>query len=290
MAQPDRSVLFAPSLLVGSMLSLTLGATLAKGLFPILGAAGTTVARLAVAAVLLSAIFRPWRARIARPKLGIIAAYGIILGLMNLSFYEAIARLPLGIAIALEFLGPLSIAFILSKGKLDILWAVLALLGVGLILPITKVQAHLDVVGIVFALLAALAWASYILIGKKAGSAAPSGMVTAIGLAIATLTVTPFGISALDAITWPMVGTIIAMSVLSSAIPYSLEMTALKHLDSKTFGILLSLEPAFGAFTAFLFLKEHLTLIQCTAITLVVTASIGSTLTARKQSKELVVN
>lgn len=290
MIRPHGSAFVAPLLLVGSMLSLTIGASIAKGLFPVLGAAGASFLRLGLATIMLFVVWRPWRFSITRQQLGIIALYGSALGLMNLTFYESIARLPIGIALALEFLGPLSVAFFMSKGRLDILWAVLALVGVFLILPLTKVQARLDVVGIIFAAMAATAWASYILIGKKAGAAfAHAGTVTALGMAFATLIVAPFGVKSVWQVTWDgsLVVAVLTMALLSSAIPYSLEMAALKRLDSKTFGILLSLEPAFGALMALLLLHERITLVQCFAIGGVVVASVGSAVTSRRQNKDV---
>ena len=292
MPHASRSLLFAPLLLVGSMSSLTIGASIAKGLFPVLGAAGVTLLRLGIGTLILFAVWRPWRKPVSRHHWGSLALYGTILGVMNLTFFEAIARLPIGIAIALEFLGPLSLAFCMSKGKLDLLWATLALVGVALLLPLTKVQARLDVVGIAFALAAAASWACYIVVGKKAGSAAHPGTVTAMGMLLGTLTVSPFGVAAVAQVAWTpsLLLAALAVGVLSSAIPFSLEMAALRHLDPKTFGILVSLEPALGALSGFLLLHEHITLIQCFAIAGVMTASIGSTLTARKLAKEVVLN
>lgn len=275
------------------MLSLTLGASIAKGLFPVLGAAGVTFLRLGIGTVILFAVWRPWRARIPREQRGIIVVYGVVLGVMNLGFYEAIARLPVGIAIALEFLGPLSLAFFMSKGRLDVLWAMLALAGVVLLLPLTKVQARLDVVGIVFALAAGAAWAAYIVVGKKAGADSHPGSVTALGMLMGTLTAAPFGVVPVGAAVWTpaMALAALAVGLLSSAIPFSLEMAAMRHLDSKTFGILVSLEPAFGAVAAFLLLHERLTWVQCLAIAGVMAASIGSTVTSRKEgSKDVVLN
>ncbi len=274
------------------MLSLTVGASIAKGLFPILGAAGATFLRLGIGTVLLFAIWKPWRAGIPRQHLGTVLFFGVVLGLMNLTFYEAIARLPIGIAIALEFLGPLSVAFFLSKGRLDLLWATLALLGVALLLPLTEAQAHIDLVGVMYALAAAAFWACYILVGKKVGSVAHSGKVVAIGMLIGSLAVAPFGLLAVTQVDWT--GTLVLMAlaigVLSSAIPFSLEMMALKRLDAKTFGILVSLEPALGAIAGFVYLRENITLLQCLAIGGVMTASVGSTLTARRQTKDVVLN
>jgi inner membrane transporter RhtA len=242
--------------------------------------------------MVLFAVWQPWRVAISRRQLGTIALYGAIIGVMNLAFYEAIARLPIGIAIALEFLGPLSLAFFMSKGKLDVLWATLALIGVALLLPLNTVQARLDVVGVLFALAAAASWACYIVVGKKAGASSHPGAVTAIGMLVGSLTAAPFGAAAVWQVTWTSsLGlAALAVGVLSSAIPFSLEMAALRHLDSKTFGILVSLEPAIGAVSAFVLLHEHITLVQCLAIAGVMTASIGSTVTSRRKAKVVPLN
>jgi inner membrane transporter RhtA len=287
MTRQYRSALFAPLLVVGAMLSLSIGASIAKGLFPVLGPAGVTFVRLCAGTMVLFAVWRPWRAKISRQHVGSIAVYGTVIGVMNLTFYEAIARLPIGIAIALEFLGPLSLAFFLSKGKLDVLWALLALIGVVLLLPLTTAQAELDMVGVAFALAAAASWACYILVGKRAGASSHGGTVTSIGMLIGSLAAAPFGAAAAWHAPWTssLAVAALAVGVLSSAIPFSLEMAALKHLDSKTFGILLSLEPAVGAVAGFILLHEHITLVQCLAIGGVMTASIGSTVTSRRKAK-----
>lgn len=290
MSSPHRSILFAPALLVGSMLSLTLGASIAKGLFPLLGAAGTTCLRLGVGAFLLVALWRPWRTKLNREQWLHIGIYGVVLGVMNLTFYEAIQRLPIGIAIALEFLGPLSVAFFYSRSKADVLWATLALAGVGLLLPLTQVQAQIDLVGVGYALAAAACWACYILVGQRAGATSHSGMATALGMSVACLTVLPFGIAATGPVwaDFSLLPSVFAVGLLSSSIPYFLEMIALKQLDSKTFGILLSLEPAFGALAAYFMLHEQISTIQCLAIGCVMSASMGSTITSRRQRLQAV--
>lgn len=292
MSRPVRPALYAPLLVLGSMLSIAIGASTAKGIFPLLGPAGTAFVRVGVAAIVLLALWRPWRATLSRLQAVPIVTYGIILGILNLTFYEAMARLPIGIAIAIEFLGPLSIAFYMSRGRLDILWASLALIGVALLLPLTSLQRSIDPVGIGFALMSAAAWGCYIVVGKKAGTSMHPGYATAIGTTVGFLSIAPFGALTAWQTEWTssLIFTAIAIGVLSSAIPFSLEMVALKHLDSKTFGILLSLEPALGALAAFLMLSEKISIIQCLAIGCVVTASIGSTATSRASSKDSLVD
>lgn len=261
------------------MVSLTIGASLAKMLFPILGPTGTTLLRLSFAAIILLAISRPWRTRLARAQWKWISFYGAILGLMNCFFYLATERLPIGLAIGIEFLGPLAVAIGLSRTRKDFVWALLALTGVALILPRTETSS-VDMLGVVFALTAAFFWAAYILVGKQLGQRVPAAAATSYGMAVGALVAFPIGLSAAIPIVehLHLIPIAIAVGILSSAIPYSLEMTAMKNLDSKTFGILLSLEPAIGALSAFALLSERLTALQVLAIACVIAASIGSTL------------
>jgi inner membrane transporter RhtA len=286
------SIFFAPALVIASMISLTLGASIAKTLFPLAGPSGTTVIRLGLAAMMLVIVWKPWRRKLTRAELKLILAYGVGLGVMNLTFYEAISRLPIGLAIAIEFLGPLGVAFFYSRTKLDVVWALLALLGIILILPLSTQQAPIDLVGVGFALIAAVAWAFYMIIGRKAGSSIHAGTVTTFGLLFGCLTVLPIGgMKALSLLQHlEFIPSALAVGLLSSAIPYSLEMMALKRLDSKNFGILLSLEPAIGAMSAYFVLSERLTITQLVAVACVMTASAGSTITSHKKSKNEVKN
>lgn len=277
--------MLGPIFLVLSMTSLTGGASLAKALFPALGPFGITFLRLFLAFSFLGIFFRPWRLSLSIAQGKWILLYGVNLGLMNLFFYLAIARLPLGVAIALEFLGPLSVALYFSRNQRDWLWLLLAALGVFLLLPRTEMGALRPGLGVLFALMAAAAWAAYILIGKRAGEMVPEGCLTAYGMLAGAVVVAPFGLrAAKEGITanpeliWAALG----VGLFSSAIPYPLEILALKRMDTKTFGILLSLEPAIGALMALLFLKEKLSGLQILAIGCVVLASAGSTFAAKK--------
>lgn len=272
--------------LLVAMLSIQFGATTAKQLFPIAGAAGTTVLRTLFAAILLSIIWRPWRGPISRQSVKALAAYGISLGFMNLLFYLALQRIPLGIAVTLEFIGPLAISLLSSKKVTDILWAILAGLGIWLILPNNLMIETLDLEGVLLAMGAGVFWAFYIIFGQRAGRDFHSGRAAAIGMCFAALVVFPFGVYEsgkilLEPKIW-LWGLFIA--ILSSAIPYSLEMLALKNIPRKTFGILMSLEPVVAAMMGFLFLSETLSPVQGLAILCVIIASVGSTSSARKQS------
>ncbi|HXH31368.1 MAG TPA: EamA family transporter [Bacteriovoracaceae bacterium] len=271
-------------LLVVAMVSIQSGATLAKSLFPVLGAAGTSAVRLFFATIILWAIWRPWKYNFTRLQLQRLALYGLSLGLMNLLFYFAIVRIPLGVAVALEFTGPLAVAIAKSKSKFDYFWAVLAGIGIYLLLPVSG-TSNLDPIGMALALGAGFFWALYILYGQSAGSDLHGGLATTIGMTFAALIVIPFGIyqagwSLLDLGLLPL-GILVA--VFSSALPYSLEMVSMKRLSTQTFGVLMSLEPAIGAMAGLAFLNEELLLVQWLAIFCIIFSSLGSTLTSARR-------
>lgn len=271
--------------LVTGMVSLQCGATFAKSLFPALGAAGTSALRVGFSALILIAVWRPWRPwRRSLParEAGWIALYGTALGLMNLLFYLALARLPLGPAVAIEFVGPLAVALIASRRRSDFLWIGVAVAGLALLLPVAGADG-LDPVGVALDLGAALCWALYILFGQRAGRI-DGGQAVSLGMLTAALVVAPFGVAeAGPALLAP--GLLIAgfaVALLSSALPYSLEMVALRRLDRKSFGVLMSLEPAVAACAGLVLLGERISAVQWLAIALVIAASVGITVSARR--------
>lgn len=277
-----RSPLVAVLALVVSMASIQVGASLAKQLFPLIGAAGTTALRVVFAAAILLVVWRPWGRTVRRADLGTIALYGTALGAMNLSFYVALRTLPLGLAVAIEFTGPLAVAVLASRRRLDFLWALLAAAGIVLVLPLFEGSVPVDPVGVVWALVAGACWALYIVFGRRAGSSIHGGTATSLGMLTAALVVVPFGAAdagakLLDPALLP-VG--LAVAVLSSALPYSLEMVGLKRLPAQTFGVLMSLEPALASLAGWLILREHLDAIQLAAIGCIMVASVGTTLTS----------
>lgn len=260
------------------MVSIQGGAALAKRLFPVVGAEGAIAYRVSFAALILLILWRPWR-QLPRGRQWLdIWRYGVSLGVMNLLFYMAIARIPLGIAVALEFTGPLAVALWASRGPRDYMWAALAVVGLALLLPIAP-GAALDPAGVGLALGAGTCWALYIVFGKRAGgSPLNGGVVTSLGMLCAAVAATPFGIyhagrTLLDPALLP-VG--LAVGLFSSALPYSLEMIALKELPTQTFGILMSTGPAVAALSGLVFLGERLAWVQVLAIALVIAASVGS--------------
>ena len=276
--------------LLGSLITLCAGTSLAKGLFPHVGAEGTTTYRLIFSTLLLMAFWRPWRRQWTWNEAPVLILFGAILGFMNLLFYNAIKTIPFGVAIAIEFTGPLAVALWSSKKPLDFVWIVLAVIGLGLILPLVQymgadVNAHaLDPIGIACALGAGFCWAMYIVIGQRVADRI-GAYATPMGMLVAALVVTPFGISAAGSsllnMEWMLIG--LGIALLSSAIPYSLEMYSLKHLPKQTFSILLSLEPAVGALAGWLVLSEQLSVQQLCAIALIMAASMGSAMTAGKR-------
>ena len=270
-----------------SLITLCAGTSLAKGLFPFVGAEGTTTYRLVFSTLLLMAFWRPWRRAWTWADVPILVVFGATLGVMNLLFYSAIKTVPFGLAIAVEFTGPLAVALWSSKKPLDFVWIVLAVAGMGLILPLgnasgTDMQAAaIDPVGIAYALGAGACWAVYIVVGQRVADRI-GAFATPMGMLVAALLVTPVGISVAGSSLlnpeWMLAG--LGIALLSSAVPYSLEMYSLKHLPKQTFSILLSLEPAVGALAGWLVLSEQLSTQQLCAIGLIMAASMGSAMTA----------
>ena len=273
-------------MVIVAMVGIQSGASFAKELFPLVGPQGATMLRLLFAAVILVGIWRPWRTKLTRREVGSILVYGISLGGLNLLFYLALVRIPLGIAVALEFTGPLAVALIASRRPRDFLWVALAIAGIAVLLPITGTSESLDPIGVVFALGAGFCWFLYIVFGRRSGSTVHGGTATALGMAVAALTVLPFGLACSTGplFVWSVLPIALGVAILSSIIPYSLEMVALKRLPAGTFGILMSLEPAIAALSGLLFLGEQLALLHYLGMGFIVIASIGSTLDSTERS------
>ena len=265
-----------------SIISVQCGAAIAKTLFPAIGAAGTASIRIGISAIILLLAYRPNLKQITTSQWKIVVPYGLALGAMNLIFYMAIERIPIGLAVTLEFIGPLLVAIIGSKRLIDYCWVLLAAMGIVLIAPWSN--DRIDFLGVVFALLAGALWAAYIVLGGKISKIMNGGQAVSTGMLFAAILILPFGLfeNGLTNLTPKFLGMGVALALLSSAIPFTLEMKALGQLPPRTFSILMSLEPAAASICAFIFLQENLSFYEILAVVCVVVASAGSTLTAKR--------
>ncbi|MBF8778000.1 threonine/homoserine exporter RhtA [Pseudomonas fulva] len=285
MTKPPRSlasVLFPIGLLLIAMASIQTGASIAKSMFPLIGAQGTTSLRLIFASLIMLALLRPWRARFDTRTLRNVVIYGLALGGMNFLFYMSLKTVPIGIAVALEFTGPLAVAIFASRRAIDFIWIALAIFGLLMLLPAGHDGEALDPLGACYAIGAGACWALYIVFGQRAG--AEHGVQSAaLGVLVAALFIAPIGIVHAGSLllTPAVIPMAIAVAVLSTALPYSLEMVALTRMPARTFGTLMSIEPAFGALSGLLFLGEVLSFTQWLAIGAIIAASVGTTLSMR---------
>ncbi len=269
--------------LLVSMASVQSGASIAKTLFPLAGAGGVVALRVGFGAILLCVALRPWRQPVRRTSWPPLVAYGLSLGLMNFLFYQALDRLPIGVAVAVEFTGPLTVAVMTSRRIIDFLWIAIAASGLALLLPLPH-QGHANLPGVLFALGAAACWALYIVFGQRVGHhLGPQGV--ALGSLIAAALIVPIGLFDAPAMVFSRAVLLpgLAVAALSTALPYSLEMIALARLPTRTFSVLMSLEPAVGALSGLLFLGERLAPAQWSAIVLIIAASAGTATTARQE-------
>jgi inner membrane transporter RhtA len=276
--QPN--VPFSVALVTLGMVATQTGASFAKGLFPLVGAPGATALRLTLAALVLVIAFRPWRKRLDRRQWRAVLLYGGAMGAMNLFFYAALATIPLGVAVALEFTGPLAVALAGARKPADFTWIALAVIGFVILLPIGEGTTGLDPWGVLLALCAGACWAGYIIFGQRAGTGG-GPHIAALGVGAAAILALPFGIatagtSLLDPAILPIA---LAVALLSSAIPYALDMVALPHIPARLFGILMSAQPAFAALSGLVILGEALSNWQVLGIFAIVAASLGATAT-----------
>jgi inner membrane transporter RhtA len=270
-------------LVLGGIASVQFGAALADKLFAQAGPGGVVFLRLLLSAVILVAYARPTVRGRPRADTAAVVGFGLVLGAMNWSFYEALDRLPLGVAVTIEFTGPLVVAIIGSRRLLDLVWVALAGGGVALLASRGSSEG-VHPLGVLLALVAAVCWALYILLSQRVGRAFARLDGLAVALAIGTLVVTPAGIvQGGDALLRPHVffgG--LGVALLSSLIPYSLELMALRRLSAYGFGLMMSLEPAVAALAGVIVLGQSLTAVLSIALVMVVAASLGNTLTARR--------
>ncbi|MBN8553323.1 MAG: EamA family transporter [Caulobacterales bacterium] len=271
------------ALMVVAMLSFASGTAAAKTLFPAIGAEGTVTLRVVLSALLMAMIFQPWKARRAPRDLALTLVFGLVLGAMNLFFYLSLRTLPVGVALGIEFLGPLSVALLGARRLSHFAWVGLAVVGLALLLPLTG--QSIDLVGAGFAALAAVFWALYIVLGKRL-SEFDAGRSLAMGMAAAVIVVAPVGIEPVLSgalFSPPILAMGLLVAILSSAVPYTLEMAALRHIPKRTFGVMLSLDPAIGALSGLILLGEMLNGQQWLAIACIVGASVGAVVTSGAQ-------
>jgi len=277
----------AQLLVLGAACSVQAGAAVAKSLFPTLGPAGVVFLRLAFGSLALWAIARPRLSERSRNELWLIAALGVTLVSMNLLFYEALDRLPLGVAVTVEFVGPLAVAVLASGRLLDGLWIALAAAGIALLAGGAGRGVH--AAGLLLAVLAGVCWGLYIILGTRVGRVFPGSSGLAPAMAIGALIALPWGVlSAGHHLRDPqLVGAGAGVGLLCSALPWSLELEAMRRLPTHVFGVLMSLEPAVAALSGFVLLGEHLRVRAWVALVLVVIASAGA---SRRYGRELPLN
>lgn len=263
------------------ILSVQVGAGFAKQLFAALPPSAVVFLRIAMSALVLGAVARPRLRGLARRDWAVGLGFGLTLALMNLSFYEALSRLPMGVAVAIEFLGPLGVAVAASRRRLDLLWVLLAGTGVALLAPWGE-PGSVSWLGIAFALAAGACWAAYILLSAAAGTRFPGTTGLAFAMLVSVVVVAPVGVTAggADLLRPELLLIGLGVGLLSSVIPYSLELQALRRMPKHMFGILMSLEPAAAALMGVLLLSEFLSVQQWVAVVCIVAASLGTTRTS----------
>jgi inner membrane transporter RhtA len=274
----------ATALVLTGIVSVQVGAAIATTLFDEVGPGGTVLLRIFFAALVLGLLWRP----ALRPEAGgrDIVTLGVLLGLMNLTFYQALDRIPLGIAVTLEFVGPLTVAILGSRRRLDLVWVVLAAGGLLLLAP--GPGSDLDLLGCAFALFAGVCWGLYIIVTARVGRAASGGGGLALAMMVATLVALPLGLAdgGVDLVDPELLVIALGVAILSSAIPYSVEMEALRRLPESTFGVLMSIEPAVAALAGFVVLDQDLISREIIAIGLVLVASAGALSAAGPRAPE----
>lgn len=281
-------VVQAPLILLIAMISMQSSGSFAKMLFDQFPIVTVSAMRLLLGALVLALIFKIWHVHFKQVKWKAIMSYGVALAGMNLLFYFAIDRIPLGIAVSFEFIGPLSVALFHARQKFDFIWVGLAILGLVLLFPFDQTAQALDPIGILLALGAGSCWALYIIAGQK-----PSGVsgnhTVCLGMFVGMCILMPIALfSGMPAMTFEPISLMyfLGLAILASALPFTLEMIALRNLSALSFGTLMSLEPAIAALSGFVFLGEHLLWTQWLALATIISASIGCTVTMQKRKTQ----
>ena len=286
MSRRGGAILLPILAVVAAMAAFQIGGAFAKGLFPVVGPPGAATLRLVIGAVIMLAFTRPWRVppqgRSWLPILGLGAAIAASM----LMFYQALSRLPLGVTIALQFLGPLTLAILGSRRPVDLIWAALAGLGVWALVGIGFDAAKLDPIGVGWALGAGAGWAAYILFGRAAGSTGGAASA-ALATLVAAIIVTPLGWhhAGTQLLSLALLPAAMILGLFTSAIPISLEIYAMPRMPTRTYAVFMSLEPVFGALSGLIILGERLTLNQSGGVLCVVIAAAGSAWSARAASR-----
>ena len=274
-------------MMLASCLSVQFGSAVATQLFPLAGPLGTTALRLGLGAIVMLAVVRPRVGALRAEQWRAVIGFGLVLGAMNGCFYSALDRIPLGTAVALEFLGPLTVSAVLSRRPRDLARVLLALRGVGLFGAESMLGADaLDPVGVLLALVAGACWGGYVLLSARVGQLLPGQDGLALALVVAAALLLPLGApGAVQALAHPLAWVLaLGTALLASVVPYSLELSALRRLPRHVFGILLSLEPAIALGVGVLVLAQQASPWKVLAAALVVAASVGVTLTARDRT------
>jgi inner membrane transporter RhtA len=274
----------SPVLVIGAIASVQFGSAIATKLFSSVGPGGAVLLRLLTASIVLCAVTRPSVAGRSRRQLALAVLFGLVLAAMNMTFYHALQRIPLGIAVTLEFVGPLGVAVLGSRRRLDLVWAALAIAG---ILALTHGDAHgLDPLGVILALVAGGCWGAYILVNARVGQAFPDASGLALAMCVASIVSLPIGIAegGTQLLSLRALALGVAVGILSSAIPYTLELEALRRIATHVFGVLMSLEPAVAALAGFIVLSQGLSARELGGMALVVAASVGASVAARRRS------
>jgi inner membrane transporter RhtA len=272
----------SPALVIGAIASVQFGSALATTVFDRVGPAGAVLLRLVTASIVLTLLWRPALRTRSRRDLLLAALFGFVLAAMNVTFYEAIKRIPLGVGVTIEFIGPLAVAIAGSRRRLDLVWVALAAAG---IVALMRGDVHgLNTLGVVFALIAGGMWGTYILVNARVGRAFEEGTGLAIAMCVASLLALPVGIAEGGAkLVQPHVLLVgLGVGLLSSAIPYALEMEALRRIATNVFGVLMSLEPAMAALAGFVVIGQGLSARELVGMALVVVASVGASQTVRR--------
>jgi len=270
------------------MACFQVGAAAAKQLYPAIGPVGTASLRLVLGGAVLLVLVRPWRYWPARPPVLPLFGLGLCMAATLLCFYLAIERLPLGVALSIQIMGPLAVAIFSSSRALDLLWVALAGAGIWCLVGVGGAGLAIDPVGLGYALIAAMGWGGYILFGRVAGPAFGHG-TAALAVSIAALLIFPFGFAkvGMGLFAPELLPMAMLVAMLSAAIPFSLELYAMPRIPARTFAVSMSLEPVFAVLAGLIFLGERLTLAQTAGVALVIAASAGSVLTG-KPTKDLI--